>query len=266
MTKKLRTLIAVLCVLSLLSAAIWFAGRYGWKLFGFRFCTGSGIESVTITENKAAISGFYPGSFPEGYLGYVAKQEEDRLYLGVRYDPIFGILELGQFTEEIPLTQEISAVYLKTAKDECQIWSADMELQQEPEALPEELVSVSVEPAVERLLAQRPDHRFFSNAQESPYAQKVLLTVSEPVYDFKLLTLEGSFDETGAYICTAAESVYEEALLMDSDLMVVETEFEEFIPRLGFCFTQSNGLTRYFYLTQSGEDGMPLAIEMAYGE
>lgn len=260
--KTLKTVIAALCVLLLLTAAIWFGGRYGWRLFGFRFCTGSGIESVTITENKATISGFYPGSFPEGYLGYVAKQEEDRLYLGVRYDPIFGILELGQFTEEIPLAQEISAVYLKTAKGEYSIWSADMELQQEPE----EMVSVSVEPAVERLLAQRPDLRFFSNAQESPYAQKILLTVSEPVYDFKLLTLEGSFDETGAYICTTAEPVHEEALLMDSDLMVVETEFEEFIPRLGFCFTQSNGQTRYFYLTQSGEDGLPLVIEMAYGE
>lgn len=264
--KTLKTVIATLCVLLLLTAAIWFGGRYGWKLFGFRFCTGSGIESVSVSENAATISGFYPGSFPEGYLGCIVQQEEDRLYLGVRYDPIFGLLELGQFTEEIPLEQEISAVYLKTAKDEYQIWSAAMELQQESEALPEEMVSVSVGPAVERLLVQRPDHKFFSNAQENPYAQKVLLTFSEPVYDFKLLTLEGSFDENGAYICTAAEPVYEDVVLMDSDLMVVETEFEEFIPRLGFCFTQSSGLTRYFYLTQSGEDGMPLAIEMTYSE
>ena len=48
-------------------AAVFFAGRYGWKLGGFRACQSAGITSVEVSEKAVHITGFCPGSFPEGF-------------------------------------------------------------------------------------------------------------------------------------------------------------------------------------------------------
>ena len=69
--------IAVILVLS----AIFLIGRYGWKLGGFRSCESAGVAQIQVEEDHIRILGFYPGSFPQGFLGYYAEQEGSTLYV-----------------------------------------------------------------------------------------------------------------------------------------------------------------------------------------
>lgn len=130
-------------------AVIFFAGRYGWKLGGFQSCQSAGIESVKVTENSVSIKGFYPGSFPQGFLGYHAEEKDGTLYVGFKFSGIFGIFETGNFDITIPTKSEVREVIIKTAKHEFPIWpSAD----QEPGASEDEPtnpVTPSTEPVTE---------------------------------------------------------------------------------------------------------------------
>ena len=67
--KVLKRVLTVLLTVAVILAAIFLAGRYGWKLGGFRACQGAGISSVEVSDTAVHITGFYPGSFPEGFCG-----------------------------------------------------------------------------------------------------------------------------------------------------------------------------------------------------
>ncbi|MGN0252635.1 MAG: hypothetical protein ACI4EH_14935 [Oliverpabstia sp.] len=83
--------------------AIFLAGRFGWKLGGFRACQGAGITSVEVNDKGVHITGFYPGSFPEGFYGYYAKEQDNKLYVGFRFSAVFGFFETGDFDILIPV-------------------------------------------------------------------------------------------------------------------------------------------------------------------
>ena len=120
--KIFRKIIAGLVATVILLAAAFLAGRYGWKILGFRACQGAGIESVTVGENTVEIKGFYPGSFPEGFCGYYAEEQDGTLYVGFRFSAVFGSLETGDFDVTIPVRSEIQEVILKTKAMETSIW------------------------------------------------------------------------------------------------------------------------------------------------
>ena len=67
--KFIKTVIITLLVMAILFTGIFMAGRYGWKVFGFRACEEAAITSVDVSESAVTIKGFYPGSFPEGFCG-----------------------------------------------------------------------------------------------------------------------------------------------------------------------------------------------------
>lgn len=116
--RLIKTIILVIAALVI----IFFAGRYGWKIFGFAACENTAIESVSVSETTVSISGRDPALFPAGFIGYLAKQEGDRLYIGVNYSRLFGFFELGRFDIDIPINGEINEIYLKTAKNSELIW------------------------------------------------------------------------------------------------------------------------------------------------
>ena len=105
-------------------AAVFFAGRYGWKLGGFRACQSAGITSVEVSEKAVHITGFYPGSFPEGFCGYYAEERDGKLYAGFRFSAVFGFFETGDFDITIPVTGTIDEVVLKARRNETTVWSA----------------------------------------------------------------------------------------------------------------------------------------------
>lgn len=120
--------------------------------------------------------------------------------------------------------------------------------------------NVSAEFAVERLLAQRPDHLFFSDAAGSSAASKIVLTFDTTVTNFCFLKLEGTMDESGNFICTDTQELYRRDVITDNDLMVLETELEGIIPTRGIRFNDASGNTQYYYLALSGEDNVPLLV------
>ena len=123
--KIFKKMIVGLLGLFLLLTVVFLAGRYGWKVLGFRACQGAGIESVTVGENTVEIKGFYPGSFPEGFCGYYAEERDGKLYIGFRFSSVFSFFETGDFDVTIPVRNEIQKVILKTKAMETSIWTAE---------------------------------------------------------------------------------------------------------------------------------------------
>ena len=121
--------------------------------------------------------------------------------------------------------------------------------------------NVYAEFAVERLLAQRSDYLFFSDAAGSSYANKIVLTFDTPITNFRFLKLEGTVNESGEYTCTDMQELYRyEDVIRDGDLMVIETELGEVLPTKGIAFSDASGNTQYYYITVSGEDNVPLLV------
>ena len=119
--KMIPTVLAVVVFL----AAVFAAGRFGWRLLGFRGCQGAGITSVEVDTGVVEIRGFYPGSFPEGFCGYYAQERDGRLYVGFRFSALFGSFHTGDFAVTIPVSGEIHEVILKTRTDETGIWTQE---------------------------------------------------------------------------------------------------------------------------------------------
>ncbi len=106
---------------------VYLTGRYGWKLLGFRACQGAGISSVEVSDQAVQITGFYPGSFPEGFCGCISREQNGTLYVGFRFSAVFGSLVTGDFTVTIPVKGEIKQVILKTGTGETTIWLTQSE-------------------------------------------------------------------------------------------------------------------------------------------
>ncbi|MGM9603432.1 MAG: hypothetical protein ACI3XG_00020 [Faecousia sp.] len=109
-------------------------------------------------------------------------------------------------------------------------------------------------------MAQRPDHLFFSDAAGSEYASKVVLTFDTGITNFRFLQLEGEFGQAGEFLCTDMQVLYSRDEITENDLMVVETVLEGLVPNRGISFVDAGGNTRYYYLTFSGEDNVPLLV------
>ena len=123
--KAWKIVVIALVVAAAILAAVFLAGRYGWKLLGFRACQGVGIEAAEVSESKVHISGFYPGPFPEGFCGYYSEERDGTLYVGFRFSAVFGFFETGDFVVTIPVKGEISEVVLKTSMNESLLWERE---------------------------------------------------------------------------------------------------------------------------------------------
>ena len=122
--KSSRRMLTVRLTIAVVLIAIFLTGRYGWKLGGFGACQGAGITSVEVSETAVHITGFYPGSFPEGFCGYYAEERDSKLYVGFRFSAVFGSFETGDFDITIPVRGKINEVILKTRMNETTLWRA----------------------------------------------------------------------------------------------------------------------------------------------
>lgn len=128
-TKKAKSIaaksIASLVIISVILLVVFLIGRYGWKLCGFRACQSAGIESVEVSNKQVKITGFYPGLFPQGFLGYHAEEENGKLYVGFKFSALFGIFETGNFDIIIPVKGEIDEVVIKASMNEYTVWTSE---------------------------------------------------------------------------------------------------------------------------------------------
>ena len=120
--RLLKNGLKILLCAAVLVFIVFLIGRYGWQLFGFTACESAGIESVEVSANEVTITGFYPGSFPRGFLGYHAEEENGILYVGFKFSGLFGIFETGDFNITIPVKGEIREVIIKTKNYEYPVW------------------------------------------------------------------------------------------------------------------------------------------------
>lgn len=120
--KYLKKVLALVLILVIILLGIFLIGRYGWKLFGFTACESAGIENIAVSDGNVQITGFYPGSFPRGFLGYHAEEENGILYVGFKFSGLFGIFETGDFDITIPVKDEITEVIIKTKNYEYPVW------------------------------------------------------------------------------------------------------------------------------------------------
>lgn len=125
--KQIKRVFGTLLCIAVLLLAVFMIGRYGWRLGGFRACEGAGIEQVDVEEGQVRIRGFYPGSFPRGFLGYHAEQVDDTLYVGFRFSGLFGIFETGDLDITIPTQGAVAQVVVRGGEDERTVWPKDEE-------------------------------------------------------------------------------------------------------------------------------------------
>ena len=133
--KLLKKILIVLLCLAVLLITVFLIGRYGWKLGRFNACETAGIEQVNVEEGHVRIRGFYPGSFPGGFLGYHAEQEGNTLYVGFKFSALFGIFDTGDFDITIPTKGTVTQVVVKSGDHEYTVWPKEEEsLMDEAEA------------------------------------------------------------------------------------------------------------------------------------
>ena len=125
--KSSKRMLTVPLTIAVVLIAIFLAGRYGWKLGGFRACQSAGITSVEVREQTVHITGFCPGSFPEGFCGYYAEERDGKLYVGFRFSAVFGLFETGDFDVTIPVEGKIDEVIMKYGENESVVWNAQAE-------------------------------------------------------------------------------------------------------------------------------------------
>jgi hypothetical protein len=128
MKKVMLIIFLVLLILAITLVTVFLIGRYGWKLGGFRFCGGAGIEEVSVEEAQVRICGHYPGFFGKGFLGYHAEQIDSTLYVGFKFSGIFGIFENGSFDITIPTEGTVEQIVIKTGRYEYPLWPGEGEL------------------------------------------------------------------------------------------------------------------------------------------
>jgi len=120
--KLLKQLFIILLCMAVLLITVFLIGRYGWKLGGFDACETAGIEQVNVEEDHVRIRGFYPGSFPRGFLGYHAEQVDHTLYVGFKFSALFGIFETGDFDITIPTKGTATQIVVKSGDHEYTVW------------------------------------------------------------------------------------------------------------------------------------------------
>ena len=125
--KYLKRILIFLLILMIVLLAVFLTGRYGWKLGGFNACETAGIEQINVEEDHVRIRGFYPGSFPRGFLGYHAEQVDHTLYVGFKFSALFGIFETGDFDITIPTKGTVAQVVAKSGDHEYTVWPQEDE-------------------------------------------------------------------------------------------------------------------------------------------
>lgn len=125
--KLIKKILATILTVAVLLIAVFLLGRYGWKLFGFSACESAGIELIDVDEDHVRIRGFYPGSFPRGFLGYHAEQVDDTLYVGFKFSALFGMFETGDFDIIIPTKGTVTQIVVKSSEHEYAVWPQEDE-------------------------------------------------------------------------------------------------------------------------------------------
>ena len=102
-------------------------------------------------------------------------------------------------------------------------------------------------------------HDTFVASQSDPQVG-VVFSVNSPVKNFKVLALEFKDFANDKPVYQVKELFTKDVLRPERQLLVKYTFFGS-IPNNGFSYTDGNGKTRYYSVSQSGKDGSLIFIE-----
>lgn len=109
---------------------IFFASRYGWRIFGFSQCgAGYSVEQVSVEEGKVTIKGMAnSASAVGGFVGSTYEQEGNVLYVGLKYNVFLGVLptDSSEFEYTFPTKGKVDTVVLRGNGKESVIWGSNL--------------------------------------------------------------------------------------------------------------------------------------------
>jgi hypothetical protein len=106
---------------------IFIVARYGWRFFGFSMCDNKMIEVLDVGEEIVSFKVIsIPNSFPSSFIGYKAEQKGDKLYIGVKFNMIFGILPTDDGTGyfSVPIDGKVNQIIDK-GSNELILWDRE---------------------------------------------------------------------------------------------------------------------------------------------
>lgn len=111
----------------------------------------------------------------------------------------------------------------------------------------------------ERDVKQLGPHDIFVAGQSEPMAG-VVFSVNNPIKDFKVLSLHFKDFANGKPVFLVKDLYTKEVFTPDRQLLVKFSFFGS-IPNNGISYTDPNGKTRYYAVSESGKDGSLLFVE-----
>lgn len=123
-----KTILLLIIFLSFIPL-LYVGARYGWRLSGFSSCispTAIVAEKITISDGYVHLLGDTPHS-ASAYVGYIHEQKDGKLYIGLKYNMLFGFPKrIGAFDINIKCdTKSLSHIYFKNDTEEILIWNKD---------------------------------------------------------------------------------------------------------------------------------------------
>lgn len=124
MTKKI---LCILVIFILIIGTLLLSSRYGWRFFGFRYCTNPSIihvESVAVNKGYYQIKGSITDSM-SAFIGYTSKIDGENIYIGLKYNTFLGFLDRnGKFDIKIdrPMPEQIYNIYIVNEQYQTLIW------------------------------------------------------------------------------------------------------------------------------------------------
>lgn len=103
--------------------------KFGWRLFGFRFCVHPNANHITeyeIMDNEVRLKGAITNS-AQKYDGYKWKIKDGVLYFGVHGKVLFSSSKYGFFDITIDTPEKIQKIVIKGNGEEREIYSVEEE-------------------------------------------------------------------------------------------------------------------------------------------
>ena len=277
MKKKVFVIIFV-CILAL--TAVFFLGRYGWKLLGFKLCSIAWIDQISVSENEVNISGSSASSNAPSFLGYYSEEANGTLYIGFCFNEIFGVKNPSDFSLTVPTKGEITDVYMKTAEDDILIWSESLGTSNNGSAPDSDGTASSeagssggtssgsshISALVEAYYAddealERLESYYTYTDNNSADSSKIIIYTDYPVKDFKIVEITYEESDSAGFILKTGDTLYSLDELTADIPLVAEIPFGEVIPLRGIVYTDANGTARQFAITMSGKDGSLILMD-----
>ena len=114
-------------------------------------------------------------------------------------------------------------------------------------------VTLAVVPATDELLGAYAAYNEYADATDE-YSQRLLITADAALRELRFLELTWS-EEQQDIVPVEGAALYSADELTPDRPLLLQTSLPSTMPTRGFSFVDGKGVTRYFYLSESGEDG-----------